>query len=85
MGLPRDLLPPAARRAACSAAEAPAAKPVGGGEAALAELETREGPVRYAAYAGRTAQFVRVAERVRAPRRGAREHAAPGRSSATSA
>ena len=66
MGVPRDLLPPAARLAACSAAEAPAPKAaVGGGEAALAELETREGPVRYAAYAGRTAQFIRMAERVR--------------------
>jgi hypothetical protein len=37
----------------------------GKAEDILAELETREGPLRYAAYASRTAQLSRLAERVR--------------------
>ena len=65
MGHPSDMLPPAARAALPSVQEAPAAAAalgLAGGVAAPApmplDVDTRDGAVRYAAYAGRTAQIM---------------------------
>ena len=57
---PADLRP----AAAVAALAVPPGEKKSGREPALAQLELEEGPVRYAGYAGRVAQFVRAAERV---------------------
>ena len=80
MGHPSALLPPAARAALPSAQEAPAGAAAlvlaGGGAAPAAayDVDTRDGAVRYAAYAGRTAQIMQRVSAAAAPNRRTLEH-----------